>query len=282
GDGTIESVNSIQRDDLVQFHKTWVKPNNSKLIVVGDITEDRLRGLLEKYFKSWKPGKVLEKNIAPVELPRESVVYIMDKPQSPQSLIIAGHVAIPKDDPDEIAVDAVNRILGGTFTSRINMNIREDKHWSYGARSLILDAKGQAPFIVYAPVQIDKTADAMLEILDEIRGILGEKPITLEELDKTKKNMILSLPGTWETSRSILNSLAEIVTYGLPDDYYRAYLEIVNGLSLEKLQEAARKVLHPEKLTWVVVGDKEKVEKQVKSAGFEKVYIIDTEGNVIQ
>ncbi|MBO8130130.1 MAG: insulinase family protein [Candidatus Marinimicrobia bacterium] len=282
GSGTIESINSITREDLVNYYKVWFKPNNSKLIVVGDITRSDLRAILDKYFSKWKPGGVPEIKISKVTFPEKSVVYIMDKPQSPQSVIIAGHIAPLKNDPDNLAIEAMNRILGGTFTSRINMNLREEKHWSYGARSLVLDARGQPPFIVYAPVQIDKTADAMNEILGELNGILTEEPITEEEFDKTVKNMVLSLPGRWETNRSILSSLAEIVIYDLPSDYYKKYPDEVKSLDISKLQKAAKKTIHPDKLIWVVVGDKEKIMGSIKKAGFTEIHLIDTEGNLIE
>ncbi|RMF54498.1 MAG: insulinase family protein [Calditrichaeota bacterium] len=282
GSGTIQSVQTITRDDLVKFHRTWFKPNNAKLLVVGDITQDELKKLLNKYFEDWKPGDVPQKNIARVNLPENSVVYIMDRPQSPQALIIAGHVGPQKNDPDELAIQAMNNILGGTFTSRINMNLREDKHWSYGARTLLFDARGQSPYIVYAPVQIDKTSESMLEIMKELKGILSDKPIMNEEVEKVRKNMVLKLPGTWETNSRILGDLAEIVTFNLPRDYYKTYPDRVKGLNKEQLMKAAQKVLHPDKLTWIVVGDKEKIMEKIKAAGFTEIHLIDPSGKVIE
>lgn len=282
GSGTIESVKAITRDDLVNFHKTWFKANNAKLVVVGDITEDQLKTLVNKYFGKWVPGDIPTKNISPVQLPEKSVVYIMDKPQSPQSLIIAGHVGLPKNDPDELAVEAMNTILGGSFTSRINMNLREEKHWSYGARSMMLDAKGQAPFFVYAPVQIDKTSESMMEIVKELNGILTNKPISADELEKVRKNMVLKLPGTWETNSRILSSLSEIITFGLPENYYETYPSRVEGLNLDILQQAASKLLRPDKMIWIVVGDKTKIMEPIKAAGFTEIHLIDPTGKVIE
>jgi zinc protease len=282
GSGTFESVKSITRDDLVKFHKTWFKANNAKLLVVGDISEKELKKLLNKYFQKWESGTVPQKNIAKVNFPKHSVVYIMDRPQSPQALIIAGHVAPPKNDPDELAIDAMNNILGGTFTSRINMNLREDKHWSYGARTLLLGARGQSPYIIYAPVQIDKTSESMLEIMKELKGVLSDKPITDQEVEKVRKNMVLKLPGTWETNRSILGDLAEIVTYNLPKDYYKTYPGRVMGLDKSQLEKAAKKVLHPDQLTWIVIGDKSKILDKIKAAGFKEIHLIDPSGNVLE
>ena len=128
---------SITREGLADFHKVWFKPNNATLIVVGDISIDEIKPKLEKAFGDWKPGNVPEKNLADVTPPEKPVIYLMDKPDADQSIILVGEVCTPRSDPDNIAVESMNNILGGTFTSRINMNLREDKHWSYGSGSFI-------------------------------------------------------------------------------------------------------------------------------------------------
>jgi len=281
GSGTIESVKKITRDNLVEFHQQWFKANNAKLIVVGDVSKDELLKLAEKYFGKWKSGAVPKKNISPVAL-KESKILIIDKPQSPQSLIIAGQVAPPKSDPDNIAIEAMNKVLGGTFTARLNMNLREDKHWSYGARTILIDARGPELFFAYAPVQTDKTKESIQEIMKELKGILSDKPITPEELEKIKQNEILKLPGTWETSGAILRSLQEIVTFNLPENFYDTYPNLIRGLTLNQVQKAAEKVIHPDNLIWIIVGDRSKIESSIKELGIANVQIIDVEGNPVQ
>ncbi len=135
-------MSKLVREDLVKFHRTWFMPNNATLVVVGDTTMAEIRPKIEKLFKDWKGGKVPEKNIAAVTLPAKPRVYIMDKPGAPQSVVVGGHTAPPSGDPDAIAIETMNTILGGDFVSRINMNIREEKHWSYGAQSILLPARG--------------------------------------------------------------------------------------------------------------------------------------------
>ncbi|HEU0038130.1 MAG TPA: pitrilysin family protein, partial [Verrucomicrobiae bacterium] len=157
GSGTEASIEKMTRADMKKFHDTWFKPNNATLIVVGDTTLGELKPRLEKLFAGWKQGDVPKKNIAEVQPQKKAVVYLIDRPDSLQSVILAGHVAPPKSNPDEIAIETMNTILGGTFTSRVNMNLREDKHWSYGAFTFLWSAQGQRPFIAYAPVQTDKT-----------------------------------------------------------------------------------------------------------------------------
>lgn len=281
GSGTEESVRSLSTKDLKKFHETWFKPNNATMIVVGDITMAEVKPKLEKLFKNWKRGKTPKKNIGTVAHKPNQVIYVIDKPGAIQSIIFAAHIAPSKANPDEIAIETMNNILGGTFTARINMNLREDKHWSYGARSIIIGARGQRPFLAYAPVQTDKTKESMVEIAKELRGILTDKPPTQEELDKIKKNRILRLPGSWETANAVGGTLAEMVRYGLPDDYPMTYAGKIRSLNLDQIKSAAKKVIHPDNLVWVVVGDLEKIEAGIRELGFGEIHLIDTEGNPV-
>lgn len=281
GSGTEKSVQTISREDLTKFHKTWFKPNNATLVVVGDITLAELKPMLEKLFKTWKPGDVPKKNISTIPQVAKNNVYLLDKPGAIQSLVFASRVAPPKADPNDIAIETMNLILGGTFTSRINMNIREDKHWSYGARSFIMGAKAQRPFIAYAPVQIDKTKETVQEIMKEIDGILGSKPATSEELDKIQKNRILGFAGRWETMDAVSNALGDMVVYNLPDKYFDDYPSILKNIKLSDISAAAKQVLAPANLIWVVVGDKSKIEPGLKELGFGEIKYIDADGNLI-
>ncbi|RPH35533.1 insulinase family protein, partial [bacterium] len=232
GSGTEESVAKLTREDLVKFHKTWFKPNNATLVVVGAATMAELVPKLEKLFKEWKGGETPLKNISPVGQQSASSVYILDRPGSMQSIIFAGHVAPPRANPQEIAIESMNNILGGSFTSRVNMNLREDKHWSYGAGTFLWGARGERPFIAYAPVQTDKTKESMEEIGKELRGMLGEKPATAAELTKVQNSQTLELPGSWETMDAVARSISEIIQYGLPEDHFSAYPDKVRALTL--------------------------------------------------
>jgi zinc protease len=209
-------------------------------------------------------------------------VYIVDRPGSQQSIIFAGHVAVPKSNPQEIAIEAMNNVLGGLFTSRINMNLREDKHWSYGAFSLLFSARGQRPFIGYAPVQTDKTKESMKEVLNELQGIVGAKPATMDELQKVQNSMTLELPGSWETNGAVAGSIGDMVRYGLPDDYYATYPGKVRALGLQDLGDAAKTVVHPGNLTWVVVGDRAKIEAGIRELNFGEIRFLDSDGNPVK
>jgi zinc protease len=280
GTGTEDTARRMTRGDLVKFHGEWFKPNHATLVVVGDTTLAEIQPKLEKLFQGWKPGDVPKKDIRTVALQEKPSVYLMDRPGAIQSVILAAHVAPPKANPQEIPIETMNEILGGGFTSRINMNLREDKHWSYGARSLLWDARGQRPFIVYTAVQTDKTSEAMQEISKELDGILGGIPITGEELTKAKAARMLTLPGQWETMNAVGASLDEIVRYGLPDDYFNTYADKVKALGMDDIKGAATTVVHPGNLVWVVVGDREKTEPAVKKLNLGEVRLMDADGNV--
>ncbi|MGD9899804.1 MAG: M16 family metallopeptidase, partial [Calditrichaceae bacterium] len=281
GSGTEESVSSFKTADLESFHKTWFRPNNATLVITGDITMSEIKSKIENLFKNWKPGEVPVKNVNPVEQKTKPVVYIMDRPGALQSIIFAGHVAPPKNNPDEIAIETMNNVLGGTFTSRVNMNLREDKHWAYGAFTFMFDARGQRPFIAYAPVQTNKTKESMVEIEKELKDITGTRPPTMEEFTKNQQSQILELPGKWETVGAVGNSISDIVQYGYPNDYYDTFAMKVRDLNLDQISVAAKKVVHPEGLVWVVVGDRSKIESGIKELGFGEIHMLDADGKII-
>jgi zinc protease len=282
GSGTEASVAKLTRDDLRRFHDTWFKANHATLIIVGDTTLQEITPKLEKLFGAWKPGEVPAKNLATVEQQKKSAVYLIDRPGSIQSVILAGHVGLPRSNPHEIAIETMNTVLGGAFTSRLNLNLREDKHWAYGAGTYVFHARGQGPFVAYAPVQTDKTKEAMVEVDKELRGILGKRPITQEELTTAQKDQTLSLPGRWETIGAVGDSIGEIVSFGLPDDYFTTYPDKVRALEVSDLEAAANELLHPDQLVWVVVGDRSKIEPSVRELGWGEIQLLDADGNQVK
>src|SRR5215472_1981230 len=278
GSGTKESISKMTRVDLVKFHDTWYHPSNATLVVVGDTTLTEIKPKLEKLFARWKPAPVPKKSVSSVSLPQKSTVYLIDKPGALQSVIIAGVVAPPQVNPKEIAMEAMNDDFGGMFGSRLNLNLREDKHWSYGARSILWPARGQRPFIALAPVQTDKTRESLEEMNKEFRGILGARPITPEELSKVQANETLTLPGSRETQGEVGQSILDLVRFGLPDDYYETYASKVRALKVSDLGDAAKTVIHPENLIWVIVGDGSKIEAGVKELHLGELHLLSPEG----
>ncbi len=282
GTGTEDSVAKLRREDLVKFHGTWFKPNNATLVVVGDTTLAEIQPKLEALFAGWKAGPVPQKNIATIALPAKQVVYLVDKPGAIQSVIIAGVLALPKSNPDEIAIESMNTVLGGAFISRLNMNLRENKHWSYGAGSVIFPARGQRVYLAYAPVQTDKTKESIVEITNELRGILKDRLITADELSMAKSNLTQALPGLWETNASVGQAIGEIVEFRLTPDYYSTYAGKVKALTVSNLNEAAVKVVRPDNLVWIIVGDREKIEKGIRELNIGELRVIDADGKTMK
>jgi zinc protease len=161
------------------------------------------------------------------------------------------------------------------------MNLREDKHWSYGARSFFVDALGQRPFIAYAPVQTDKTTESMHEIQKELSDIVGDRPPTTAERDRAVDKKTLTLPGRWETGGAVASSLAGMVRFGLPEDYWASYPDEMRAQTAETLTSTAQAVIHPGHLTWVVVGDRAKIEDGIRAGGFGAIHIVDADGNPV-
>jgi zinc protease len=281
GSGTAASVREITRNDLVKFHQTWFRPNNSILVVVGDTTLSEITPKLERLFTGWQTGQVPAKNLKAVQFASKPLVYIVDKPGASQSVILAGTVALPPNIPEEIAIQAMNDDLGGTFSSRLNMNLREDKHWSYGAFSVLFGARAQRPFIVLAPVQTDKTRESLVEVDKELRGILADRPVTAEELTRIKANETLSLPGSRETLGEVGFSITNLVQFGWPDDYYDTMSDKIRTLTTSDLDAVAKKVIHPDNLVWVVVGDRDRIEPGIRDLNFGEIRFIDADGNPI-
>jgi zinc protease len=281
GSGTEESVARIRREDLVRFHEAWFKPNHATMVVVGATTMAEIKPRLERLFASWQPGKVPAKAIATVPQQQRPTVYLMDRPGSLQSIIIAGHIAPPKANPKEVAIQTMNSVLGSEFSSRVNMNLREDKHWSYGAFTFFRDARGQRPFVAYAPVQTDKTKEAVMELSKELRGIVRDRPIEPGELSRAQASLTLTLPGSWETMAALSGAIVDIVSYGLDDRYYDTFAGKVRAETAQSLTEIAGEVVHPDQLVWVIVGDRSKIEAGIRELKLGEIRLIDTDGKPI-
>ena len=284
GIGTEETVNAMTVEDLEAFYRRWVRPDNATLLIVGDTTLAQIKPLLEQRLAAWKapreplPVKQLG-TIPPRPSPR---VFLVNRTGSEQSLVMAVELAPPRKAPDNVALETVNTILGGGFISRVNMNLREDKHWSYGAGSSLIEAKGQRVFQTSALVQTDKTADSMHEMLQELRDITGARPATDKEIRFAKDTQVGSLPGENETARQVASSYADILTYGLSDSYFNDLVGEVEALTPPQLQAAATELVHPDALTWVVVGDLAVIEASIRKLDIGEVKVLDTDGHVLR
>lgn len=281
GKGEEDVVKSITLDEVKGFYQRWMKPNNATIVVTGDITLDELVAKLEKRFGSWSKGDVPKKVIPEVKSANAAnKIYLIDRPESQQSVIIAGFLAQSYGSVDETALEQTNNILGGDFTSRINMNLREDKHWSYGSRSMIQNTRGQRPYIVFAQVQTDKTKESVQEIVKEVNSFVGDKPMTQAEFDKTKQNTMLSMAGQWETNAAVNFDARNLVKYGLADDYWKKYSGRVQALTLQDAQNVAKSVIKPANLGWFMAADAVKTLPELEKLGIEIIQI-DANGKVV-
>ncbi len=282
GTGTDTSVSKLTREDLAKFHDTWYKPNNATLLIVGDTTLAEITPKLEKLFASWKPGGVPTINIPNVPQPAKDVVYLVDRPGSGQSIILVAQLAPPFNNPDQIPLDLVNDIFGGNFSSRINMNLREDKHWSYGVGSRLIPAHAERPWVSFSPVQTDKTKESMIELIAEYKNIVGDKPITEAELKDEQSNATLALPGSFETVRDLSGAYGNILQYNLPENYYNTFTEKVMAVTPSVVNETAKRYILPGHLIWLVVGDMSKVEAGIRELNIGEVHKIDPDGNPVK
>ena len=275
GSGTEESVNGMTRQTMVDFHASWFKPNNATMVIVGDTTLTEIKPKLERLFAEWQPGPVPAKDLRPVAKPSQPAVYLIDKPGALHSVVIAGTLAPPPNAQTETTLETMNNIFGGTFGARLNMNLREEKHWSYGAASVLYGARAQRPFLAYASVQGDKTSETVAEILKEFEGILGEHPVTVEELEKVKQQQIAELPGSHETMNAIGGLLGDLLQLQLPLDYYDHYVSRVSRLTIPEIESCARSLLTPNQFVWLIVGDRASLESSLRALNVGEMVILE-------
>ncbi|MCK5893392.1 MAG: insulinase family protein [Endozoicomonadaceae bacterium] len=284
GNGTLDSVSAIAREDLVEYWKTWIRPDNGTLIVTGDITMDALLPELEKAFSHWQvPNKSLpETTIGDVASPDKATVYLIDYPDASQSTIVAAQLVMPVNDDRALGFSLANDVIGGQFTSRLNLNLREDKHWAYGAFSYSRSARGQRPYMALTSVQTDKTDASMVEILKEYREFTSKKLATNEELAMVKTNRVNQQPGRYETNSALLSSISSLVEYGLPDSYMYDYADRVKNMDNETIREITKTSLQTDHFTWLVLGDLSKIREGIEKLNIGRVVVLDRDGNPVE
>ncbi|WP_374409070.1 M16 family metallopeptidase [Pelagerythrobacter sp.] len=269
GTGSEAVVAALTAPELRDFHDTWLRPDMARVFVVGDTTLAEATRLLEASFGDWQAPATPapEKNFdAPIPT-QQSRVILIDRPNSPQSVIVAGRVLQQKGTDDLLVLDAANEVFGGSFLSRINMNLRETKGWSYGVRSLIQQPLDRTSFLIYAPVQADRTGDSIVELRKDLSAYTDAQGVTGEELTRLINGNVRELPGQFETSGDVLGGMVNIVTYDRPDDYYETLNAKYSNLAAGQLDQAARASLLGNDLVFVIVGDADVVAPQLEAVG---------------
>ena len=277
GNGTRDSIQWMSREDLINYKQRFIAPSNASLIVVGDTTLEEVVPMLESQFGKLAENKMLKGPQLDYEVENQSEtrrVYLVDKPGAVQSLIVAGQLMPAIGSSDEIDIDLMNRVIGGSFTSRLNMNLREDKSWSYGVRTRLSQYKGPRPMLVYAPVQTDKTIPSIQEIIREYEEYLSSNPAKDEELEAIVKDLSLGLIGDYETFGALMSGLSGIVSQGRDDNYIDTLPTKYRSMTIEDINSAAKRYLDPSVWTWVIVGDLSKIKEGIEELNLGKIEVI--------
>ncbi len=274
--GTEESLQAIGSTQLRDFYSEHIRPANAAIIVVGDISKLQIKKSIERTFGKWKSSDGITS--AP-ETPSSNAsgVFLVDKPGAAQSQLRIGHLGVSRSHPDYFAIVLCNAILGGQFNSRINMNLREDKGYTYGARSFFSFKRGVGAFGVATGVNTDVTAPAISEILNELETIRTQD-VSPKELSNAQNYYSLSLPGYFQTVNGIASMFSNIYTYDLPMNYYQELPHKLGKVTIADIRRVAQSTLKPENLAIVVVGDKNTVAPTLKELGRGKVKLLDANG----
>ncbi len=281
--GDENSLDAMTAKDVRGFYETFYRPNNATLIVSGDVKAATILPKLESAFRSWQRCDIPSVEIPSAQTRAAAGIYIVDRPGSAQSVISIGQVGVARNTPDYFPLLVLNSMLGGQFASRINLNLREDKGYTYGARTSFDYRRSAGPFSASAGVQTNVTKESVAEFLKELRGIRGEIPITEKELEFSKQGIIRGFPRGFETPGQMANRLSDVILYGLPDDYFNNYIQKVSAVSLADVQRVANRYLDPSRMAIVVVGDRKIIEPGLRSLDGvgTTITFVDTEGKPV-
>jgi predicted Zn-dependent peptidase len=279
--GHVESAVGASKITLKQVQSFYagLDPSHATFVVVGDTDLKTIKPLLEARFGDWKPktAGLPKVNLDQIQSAKTGI-YLVDKPGAGQSMIAAGNLVAALNPSTEASISAMNNALGAGFMSRLNMNLREDKHWAYGAGGFVIGGKGPRAYIAFAPVQSDKTKESLVEVRKEMQEILTTRPVSVAELQNAKNQLTNALPGEMETAMAVTDKLRSQLTLELPKDYYATFAARIAAVNLADTAKAATSVVKPAETIYVVVGDRVKIEaglnELAKSWGYGPVTVI--------
>jgi len=278
--GTEASVKSLTPGDLQSYYQTNFKPNNATLIIVGDVNPDQIEQKVNGLFGAWQHGTTPQLAYGEPPKPATTTIYLVDKPGAAQSSFRIGAVGVPRSTKDYFALTVMNTILGGSFSSRLNQNLRETRGYTYGASSRFDMRRAAGPFTASAEIVAAKTDSALLEFMKELNGIRQSVPS--DELSRAKRYLQLQLPGNFETTQQIAAALVPVALYGLPLDYYNNYVQSIEGVTQADVNRVAQQYVNPGSLAIVIVGDRKTIEQGLKSVNVGPISIRDMSGLPIQ
>lgn len=275
GSGTESSLKAITRNDLVTFYKANYVPGNAAAVIAGDITLSEAKQKLEKAFKKWEKGTVTARSVKTPPEPASTKIYLIDQPSAVQSTIVIGNLAIRRSDPDYLAFQVMNNVFGGLRTSRINLNLSNDKGYAYRPGSFLWVTRGVGPFMCYASVDIQYTRESLTEMVREMRDLLGSRPLTDVELADSKNNLIKAFPQQFQDYSGMAGQLSDLIKFDIPFDEWDTYTKRVGAVTGAMANKAAKDYLHPDALVIVIVGDREKIEEGIRSLNLGEIVHMD-------
>lgn len=272
--GTHAGLEQITARDVRRFLAANVRPQRAAVVLAGDVTSDEATALVKTAFGRWraKPSKV-EAPAAPAAASKTRVILV-DQPGAPQSVVSVGRVFMASGNADEVPAILMNRVLGGSFTSRLNMNLREDKGWTYGARSVVDTRVGAGPFVASAQVRADATAPSVQEIVKEFSAMTGERPITADELKNARQGMLRGIPGQFQTVGAAASAGGYMFVYGRPANHYDVFTQAIKTTAAEDVMRVATDALTSQPLTFVIVGDATSLAPQLKALELAEVEVV--------
>ena len=277
--GTEESTKALTRPDVKAFYDTYYRPNNTTLVVVGDVTPDDVERRARILFARWTRKAIPDTRYPQLAaVSATPIIYLVDKPGAPQSSIRIGNIGVPRSTSDYFALQVMNTILGGSFTSRLNQNLREKRGYTYGAASGFSMRRQAGPFSARAEVTGTKTDSSLVQFLDELRAI--RDTVSTAELTRAKRYLQLGLPSDFETTTDIAFQLVPVVLYGLPADYYSTYVQQIENVTQSDVRRVANQYIDPSKMSIVVVGDRASIESSLKALNFGEISLRDINGAV--
>jgi zinc protease len=281
GNGTETSLEAIGLEHVREFAQSHYTPGNATIVAVGNIDTDDLAARVSRAFDAWTGEAPATSEIPAVEPAAGRTVYLFDKPGDSQSTISIAHAAIPRNHPDWEKLFVANQVLGGMFSSRLNLNLREDKGYSYGVYCDTSPKVGVSSFSMEGRVQTEVTAPALVEFLKEFEGITKKRPITEEELSFAKDNILMGYSQGFETISQLADALTEQVAYGLPDDNFARYPERIASVDLATANKAASEHFHAGEVAIVVVGDRSKIEDSIQKLKLGPIRYVDENGQLL-
>jgi predicted Zn-dependent peptidase len=271
--GTVESLRAMSTRDLRAFHERYYRPNNATAIMVGDIDRQQAQRLLEELFGAWERSDVSADEVPHAEQVVGRVIYIVNKPGAAQSVVRLGRIGVPRSTKDYFALEVMNVVLGGSFTSRLNQNLREDKGYSYGAGSGFAYMPAAGPWSASASIQTPSTGPAIGEFMKELRGM--HDPIPAEEVERARNFLAMRYPAGFQSVAGIAARLGELVQYDLPATYFNSYVDNVLAVTRADVERVAREYIDPENIAIFVVGDRAVIEQQVRDLGLGEIRFLE-------